>query len=61
MGGSKGIPCFALLAHAAIALPVQLSVTEPMSFLTSTLPIPTPIVLRESDLAVVWHFAAYQG
>jgi len=37
MGNSKLIPYFALLAHAAFALPLKLSLSQPMNFPTCTL------------------------
>jgi len=39
MGSSELIPWFALLACMAFALPVKLSLSQPMSFLTFTLPV----------------------
>jgi len=41
MGSSELIPCFALLAHMAFALPIKISLSQAMSFLTFTLQIPT--------------------
>ena len=42
MGSGEWIPRFALLVHAAFALPVKLSFSQPMSSLTFTLPILSP-------------------
>jgi len=42
MGSSERIPHFALLARTDIATLVKLSLSEPTSFLTFTLPILTP-------------------
>lgn len=39
MGSGKLIPSFALLVHADIALPVNPSLSQPVSFLTFNLPI----------------------
>jgi len=45
MESSELIPLLALLAHEAFALPVNLSLPQPRSFLTFTLPILSPIPL----------------
>ena len=42
MGSSEQIPCSALLAHTAFALPIKLSLSRPMRFLTSALLILSP-------------------
>jgi len=42
-GSGEGIPCFALLAHTAFALPIKPSLSQPTSFLTFTLWVPSPI------------------
>ena len=39
LGSSEWIPCFALHVHTAFALPIKLSLSQPMSFCTFTLPI----------------------
>jgi len=49
MGISELIPCLALLAHAAFALPIKLSLLRPTSFLTFTLLILSPIPPGESE------------
>ena len=46
MGRGEGMPCFALLACAAFAFPIKLSLSQPTSFLTLTLPILSPIPWR---------------
>jgi len=43
MGSSERIPSFALLAPAAFALPVKLTLSQPTSLLTFTLLILSPI------------------
>jgi len=42
MGSSEFIPYFTLLAHAAFALPIKLSLSQPTSLLTFTLLILPP-------------------
>jgi len=42
MGSKEWIPCCALLAGMAFALPINLPLSQPMSFLTFTLPILSP-------------------
>lgn len=54
MGGAERVPCFALLVCAAFALPTKLSLSQPMSFLTSTL----LILLEGSDQAAKWGLVA---
>ena len=61
MGSGEWIPCFALLACAAFALPIKLSLSQPTSFLTCTLPILSPIPLRGSERAAAWCLAAGWG
>jgi len=39
MGSSEGIVCFALLVHMPFALPIKLSLSQSVSFLTFTLHI----------------------
>ena len=56
VGNIKWIPCFALLVHTAFALPTILSLSQPMSFLTFTLPIIFPIPLEGRS---EWQCAAY--
>ena len=46
MGSGKLIPCLALLACTAFALPIKLSLSQPMNFLTFTLPILSPILTQ---------------
>jgi len=43
LGSSELIPYSAFLVHTAFALPIKLSLSQPMSFFTFTLPIPCPI------------------
>jgi len=43
---SEWIPCFALLACAAFALPIKLSLSQPSNFHTLTLLILSPILPR---------------
>jgi len=45
MGSSEIIPYSALLVNTAFALSIKLSLSQPMSFLTFTLPILSPIPL----------------
>ena len=62
MGSGEWIPCFALLACTAFALPIKLSLSQSMSFLTFfTLPILSPIPPRASERAAVWCLAAGWG
>jgi len=44
IGSNELIPSFALLVHTDFALPVKLILSQPMSFLTFTLLIPSPIL-----------------
>ena len=53
-GSSEWIPCFALLVRTAFALPIKLSLSQPMSFLTFTLLILSPIPLGEREGVAVW-------
>jgi len=46
MGSSKGVSYFALLVHVVFALPIQLSSSQPTSFLTFTIPILSAIPRR---------------
>lgn len=46
MGSSEQIPCFALLAHAAFALPFELSLSQAMTVLIFTLLVLLPIPLE---------------
>ena len=61
MRRSEWIPCFALLACTAFALPIKLSLSQPMSFLTFTLPILFPIPLVGNEQAAVWCLVASWG
>jgi len=62
MGSGEWIPFFALLAHAAFALPVQLPLSQPTSFLTFTRLILSPIPLKAgSEQVVAWHLVASLG
>ena len=45
MGSREWFACFALVACVAFALPVKLSLSQPVNFLTLTLPILSPIPL----------------
>ena len=49
MESTEWIPYFALLAQAAFALPINLSWSQPMSFLNFTLLILSPIPLRQNE------------
>ena len=49
MRRSELIPCFALLVPASFALPTKLSLSQPRSFLTFTLPSLSPTPLGESE------------
>jgi len=42
MGSGEQIPCYAFLAHTAFALPIKMSLSQTVSFLTFTLPIVSP-------------------
>jgi len=44
MGSSEWIPYFALLAYTAFISPVYLSLSQPMSFFTFTLPVLSSIL-----------------
>ena len=61
MGGSEWIPSFALLTHAAFALPVKLSLFLPTSFCIFTLPILSSIPLWGSKRVAAWCWAACRG
>jgi len=64
---SKKINCIpaetrtVLLAHMAFALPVKLSLSQPMSFLTFPLLILSPIPLGGSEQVAVWCLAGGRG
>ena len=60
-GSSEWILCFALLAWVAFALPIKLSLSQPMSFLTFTLPILSLTPQGGSERAAVWGLAASGG
>lgn len=49
MGSSKLIPYFVWLACAAFALPLKLSLSQPVNFLTFTLPVLSLILLQRSE------------
>lgn len=49
MGSGKLIPCFDSLADTSFALSIKLSLPQPMSFLSFTLPIASPIPLRGDE------------
>jgi len=49
MGSSEWIPYFAFLVQMTFALPIKLSLSQPMSFLTFTVPILWPIPLWGND------------
>lgn len=57
MRNSEWIPCFALLAGVAFALPSKLSLSQPMSSCTSTFPIFSPIPPVVSEQEAVWYLA----
>jgi len=61
MGSSERIPHLALLARAAFAFPIKLSLSQPTSFLTCTLLILPPIPPRGSEQAAVWCLLASWG
>ena len=61
MGSSEWIPCFALLACAASALRIKLSLSQPTSFLTFTLLALSPIPLGGTEQTVVWGLVAGWG
>jgi len=50
-----------LLVRAAFALLTKLSLSQPISFLTCTLLIASPIPLQGSERGAVWCLAAYEG
>jgi len=53
MGSSEPIPYFTVLAYVAFALPIKLSLPQPMSFLTFTFLILSLIPLRRVSEWVV--------
>jgi len=61
MGSSELIPYLALLTCMAFVLPIELSLSQPMSFLTSTLLILSPIPLWVSERVAFWGLAAGWG
>jgi len=58
MGSNELIPSFALLVFMTFALPIELSLSQPMSFLTFTFLILSPVPLGESERAAVWWLVA---
>ena len=54
MGSSEWIPWFALLARAAFAILINLSLLQLTSFLTFTLPVLSPVPLWGSEQVAVW-------
>lgn len=56
MGSGKWIACFVLLVHGAFALPSKLSLSQPLSSLTLTFPVLSPIPARVSE----WQGGAEQ-
>jgi len=54
MGSSELIPCFSLLLCVAFALPINLSLSQPTSFLTFTLSIFSFIPLQGSEQPAGW-------
>jgi len=54
MGSGELIPCFALLVCAAFALPIKLSLPQPMSYLIFTLPIHSPFPPGGTERAAAW-------
>jgi len=59
---SERISCFALLARTAYALPIKLSLSQPMGFLTFTLLILSPLPTGAgSERAAVWCFSCPLG
>ena len=61
MGSSEWIPCFDLLACLAFGLPIKLSLFQPTSFLTFTLPVLSPCHCEGSEWAAVWYLVAGWG
>ena len=59
MGSSEWIPCFALLVRAAFTFHIKLSLSQPMSFHTSALPVLSPIALVGSERAAAWGWDAW--
>jgi len=53
MGSRERIPCFALLMCMAFVLPIKLSLSQPTSFPTFTLPFLPPIPPEGSEQAAV--------
>lgn len=53
------MPYFVWLACAAFALPLKVSLPQPMSFLTFTLPVLSPMLLQRSEWVLGWGQAAY--
>ena len=55
------MPCFALLACAAFALPIKLSLSQPTSFLTFTFLILSPIPLGQSPILCPHFITTREG
>lgn len=61
LANGEVIPWFALLACAASALPIELSLSQPMSFLTFTLLIPPVVLQKGTERAAVWCLVTRWG
>jgi len=54
MGSGEWILYFALLAHAAFALPIKLTLSQPLTFVSFTFHILFLFPLGGSERAAVW-------
>jgi len=61
MGSSEQVPCFSLLVCAAFVIPIKLSLYQPLSFLTFTLPILSPSHCEGSEQVAAWCLVAGCG
>jgi len=54
VGSSEGIGFFCLAAAHSFILPIKISLSQPISFLTFTLPNLSPILVERSEQVAVW-------
>jgi len=54
VGSSEGIGCFCLAPAHSFTLPVRMSLSQPISFLTFTLPNLSRILVGRSEEVALW-------